>query len=305
MKVKNPIILPLDVDSEQKALDLALSLKDGVGVFKVGMELVNSCGYRILDTLKEHGIGPDEIFLDLKYHDIPNTVAAAAAAATRLGVWMFNVHCSGGVPMMKAAKEASLKQAAELGITPPKVIGVTVLTSLDYQALQVMGFFQDPNAYPHLHFDNPEACMVQGLALNFAYLAKEAGLDGVVCSPHEITAIREACGPDFLIVTPGVRPAGADVNDQKRVKTPGEAIILGADHLVIGRPIIKADDPAAAARAITAEIEEALCVRHSGLVFDATQTLSEVERDPESSKPEEPGMLKSGVPFPNEDLRRP
>jgi len=231
---KDKIILPLDVDTADKAVELVRLLADDVGAFKVGLELVNSAGLAIFDKIRQAGAG--KIFYDCKLHDIPNTVAGASRAATRLGVWMFNVHCAGGFAMMKAAKDAAIEQSDKLGVTCPLVIGVTVLTSIDQAAL------------------NDEMCVHGAVAdhvVHLARLAREAGLDGVVASPHEIELIRAACGPDFLIVTPGVRPAGADIGDQKRVMTPAEAVSKGADYLVIGRPIIKAEDPKAAAQAIS------------------------------------------------------
>jgi len=234
---KDKIIVALDVDLVEKAVALVVSLRHEVGAFKVGLELVNAAGLGVFDAVK--AAGGRRIFYDSKFHDIPNTVAGAARAAARLGVWMFNVHCSGGVTMMRAAKDAAWEETALVGIDAPKVIGVTVLTSIDQQVLsdemRVSGTVADQ-------------------VVHMAKLAKEAGLDGVVASPHEIELIRAACGPDFLIVTPGVRPAGADIGDQKRVMTPKEAVEKGADYLVIGRPITKADDPKAAAREIAAEI---------------------------------------------------
>ena len=232
---RQKIILPLDVDTADKAIALVELLKDDVGAFKVGLELVNAAGLGVFDAVR--AAGGKRIFYDSKFHDIPNTVAGASRAAARLGVWMFNVHCSGGVAMMKAAKGAAVEESARLGVEPPLVIGVTVLTSIDQQVLsdemRVSGTVADQ-------------------VVHLAKLAKEAGLDGVVASPHEIELIRAACGPGFLIVTPGVRPAGADIGDQKRVMTPKEAVDKSADYLVIGRPITKADDPRAAARAIAA-----------------------------------------------------
>lgn len=266
---KDRIILPLDVDNAKDAIELSIRLQDEVGLFKVGMELINSVGYDIFFDLCHMGIKPERVFLDLKFHDIPNTVAGASRAVTKRGVGMFNVHCSGGVSMMKAAKEASLEQAGVLGIDPPLVLGVTVLTSLSYDDLSEINLFDDmlSEAYrasttmakeeSKKYIEEKKKEAVECLVLKRALAAKNAGLDGVVCSPHEIEAIRKACGKDFLIVTPGVRPAGADVNDQKRVMTPGEAIRKGADYLVIGRPIIKAKSPVAAAVTIAEEIEQA------------------------------------------------
>lgn len=234
---KDKIVLPLDVDSVEKAVELAKLLRDDVGAFKVGLELINSAGLGIFDEIRS--AGAEKIFYDCKFHDIPNTVAGASRAAAKLGVWMFNVHCAGGFAMMKAAKDAAVETAGRLGSVQPLVIGVTVLTSIDQATL---------------NDDLRVAGTVADQVVHFAKLAREAGLDGVVASPHEIELIRAACGSDFLIVTPGVRPAGADIGDQKRVMTPSEAVAKGADYLVIGRPIIKADDPKAAARAIAEEI---------------------------------------------------
>lgn len=234
---KDKIIIPLDVDSTEKAIELVKKLKDDVGVFKVGLELINTAGLAIFEQIKK--AGADKIFYDCKLHDIPNTVAGASRAIGKLGVWLFNVHCAGGFAMMKAAKDAANESADRLGIAPPKVIGVTILTSIDQTILnneiRVPGDVADQ-------------------VVHFAKLAKEAGLDGVVASPLEIELIREACGRDFMIVTPGVRPAGGEIGDQKRVMTPGEAVKKGADYLVIGRPIIKADNPIAAAHAIAKEM---------------------------------------------------
>jgi orotidine-5'-phosphate decarboxylase len=235
--VKDKIIVALDVDNEKDAQDLVHKLKDEVGAFKVGLELFNSTGPDIFLRLGQ--AGADRIFYDCKFHDIPNTVAGASRAAARMAVWMFNIHTTGGSDMMKAATEAARSTAKQLGIAPPLLIGVTLLTSIDEAILR------DELAV---------SSDVKSHVAHLAILAKDAGLDGVVASPHEIGAIRDACGEHFLIITPGVRPAGADIGDQKRVMTPGEAIRKGADYVVIGRPITKADDPAAAARNIAGEI---------------------------------------------------
>lgn len=234
---KDKIILPLDVDSAERAVELAKLLKDDVGAFKVGLELINSAGFGVFDEIRR--VGAEQIFYDCKFHDIPNTVAGASRAAAKLGVWMFNVHCAGGFAMMKAAKDAAVETAGRLGKAQPLVIGVTVLTSIDQATL---------------NDDLRVAGAVADQVVHFAKLAREAGLDGVVASPHEIELIRAACGEGFLIVTPGVRPAGADIGDQKRVMTPSEAVSKGADYLVIGRPITGADDPKAAAQSIAEEI---------------------------------------------------
>jgi orotidine-5'-phosphate decarboxylase len=234
---KSKIIIPLDVDTPKKAVALVDQLKGEVGAFKVGLELINAAGLGIFDKIRE--AGADKIFYDCKLHDIPNTVAGASRAIVKMGVWLFNIHCSGGFAMMKAAKDASVEAANEVGIDPPKVIGVTVLTSIDQTVLN------DEMRVPGSVADQ---------VVSLAKLAKSAGLDGVVASPHEIELIREACGSDFMIVTPGIRPAGGEIGDQKRVMTPGEAVRRGADYLVIGRPITKASDPVAAARAIAGEM---------------------------------------------------
>ena len=234
---KSKIILPLDVDSLEKAVSLVDLLKDSVGAFKVGLELVNVTGIGVFDAIRK--AGAHTIFYDCKFHDIPNTVAGASRAVAKMGVWMFNLHCSGGYDMMKAAKEASLEAANELGVFPPKVIGVTVLTSISQEVLN-----HELNIQGH----------VEDQTLKMAALAQKAGLDGVVASPHEIEVIRRYCGPEFMIVTPGVRPEGSALGDQKRVMTPHEAMQKGADYLVIGRPIIKAEDPKAAATIIAQEM---------------------------------------------------
>lgn len=234
---KERIIVALDVDTEEKAVGLVKKLAGEVGAFKVGLELFNSTGPGIFSALRS--AGADRIFYDAKLHDIPNTAAGAARAAVRNGIWMLNLHCFGGSEMMKAGAEAARDEASKLGIDPPKIIGVTILTSLDTMTL------------------TDELRVASGLVnevVHLAKLAKWSGLDGVVASPQEIRYIREACGPDFLIVTPGVRPAGSDIGDQKRVMTPAEAARAGANYLVIGRPITRAEDPAAAARAIAADI---------------------------------------------------
>jgi orotidine-5'-phosphate decarboxylase len=234
---KERIIVALDVDTAEKAVDLVKKLKGEVGAFKVGLELFNSTGPSIFSAIKS--AGADKIFYDAKLHDIPNTVAGAARAAVKNGIWMLNVHCTGGSAMMKAGADAAREEAAKLGMEPPKIIGVTILTSIDTMCL------------------TDELRIASGLVnhvVHLAKLAKHSGLDGVVASPNETAYIREACGPDFLIVTPGVRPAGSDVADQKRVMTPKEAADAGASYLVIGRPITKADDPVAAAQSIAAKM---------------------------------------------------
>ncbi len=234
---KDRIIVALDVDTEQKAVEVVGSLSGEVGAFKVGLELFNIAGPRIFDALKV--AGAKRLFYDAKFHDIPNTVASSVRAATRNGVWMLNVHASGGKTMMKAAVEAAKEQSQECGIEPPKMIAVTILTSIDVMML------------------SEELRIASGLVsqvVHLARMAQSSGMDGVVASPQEVKHIRDACGPDLLIVTPGVRPTGADVGDQKRIMTPKAAMETGSSHLVIGRPITRAEDPVVAARAIAAEM---------------------------------------------------
>ncbi|MEK6733328.1 MAG: orotidine-5'-phosphate decarboxylase [Candidatus Omnitrophota bacterium] len=222
--IKDKLIIALDVNTlkeEERLLDI---LSPHVQVFKVGMELFYSCGAKAIDLVKKYD---KDVFLDLKFHDIPNTVYAASKAAVKFGVYMFNVHASGGLEMMKKAVEGAEEESEKLGVARPKILGVTVLTSMDKEALKKTGI-------------NKSA---QDQVLNLAGLAKEAGLDGVVASPEEIIAIRKSAGKDFLIVTPGVRPEGSEADDQKRVATPKEAFQRGADYIVMGRPITKAKDP--------------------------------------------------------------
>lgn len=227
--MKNKIIIPLDVDTEEKAVELVTKLKDHVGAFKVGLELINTVGFGIFDKIK--AAGAKKIFYDCKFCDIPNTVKGASLGATTNGVWMFNVHALGGFDMMKAAKDAAVAKSQELDIPTPLVIAVTILTSINNEVLNSIGVVKD----------------VKEEVASLAKLAKSAGMDGVVCSPHEISIIREACGEDFVIVTPGVRPKGSAIGDQKRVMTPLEAVNAGSDYIVVGRPITKAEDPIKAA----------------------------------------------------------
>jgi orotidine-5'-phosphate decarboxylase len=237
VRSSNPIFVALDMRSVDRALALAASVKPYVGGLKIGLEFINACGPDGIRTIVETGL---PVFADVKLHDIPNTVAGAVRALAPLQPALLNVHASGGTAMMQAAAQA----AAEF--TPrPKVLGVTVLTSLGAADLETLGLRASP---------------LEQVA-RLARLAKHAGLDGVVCSPKEIAAVRAACGENFLIVAPGVRPRGVALADQRRVMAPGEALQAGADILVIGRPITGEPDPAAAARAILADLGENLPVR--------------------------------------------
>jgi orotidine-5'-phosphate decarboxylase len=230
----NPLIVGLDVPTAVAAEELVAALCGAVGAFKVGLELFNAEGPGIFARLQRAGGGAMRIFYDAKLHDIPNTVAGAMRAASKHGLWMINVHASGGAQMMRAAVEAA--GAAE---TRPLVIAVTVLTSIDTSML---------------NDDLGVAADATTQVVRLAKLAQDAGCDGVVASPLEVHAIRLACGPEFVIVTPGVRPAGAAVGDQKRVMIPADAVRTGSNYLVIGRPITQAKEPRKAAESILEEI---------------------------------------------------
>ncbi len=227
----NPVFCALDTTDVSKALAWAKAIKPYVGGLKIGMEFFNANGPQGTAKVAEVGL---PIFLDLKLHDIPNTVAGGIRALLPLGIAITNIHAAGGPAMMRAAAD----EAAKAGAKRPKIIGVTMLTSLDASDLTATG--------------------VTGTALEhvvrLAKLAQASGLDGVVCSAHEIEPLRRACGPDFMLIVPGIRPAGTTLADQKRVMTPREAFALGATIIVIGRPITEAADPAAAARAIRDEL---------------------------------------------------
>ena len=233
------LIVALDVHTMDDVKALVSTLGDTVTYYKVGMELFYSVGPDVVRLLKEQG---KHFFLDLKLHDIPNTVAGGLASLMGLGADIVNVHASGGYTMMKTAATKLHAAAAEQGIPCPKIIGVTVLTSMNEDDWKKLGETE------------PMADRVTRLAK----LAKAAGLDGVVASPQEAAGIREACGDDFLIVTPGVRPSGASVDDQSRIATPAQALKNGATHLVIGRPIRAAKDPKAAALSILKEMNHAI-----------------------------------------------
>ena len=238
-EVRERLIFALDVDCFEDAEKWVKQLHEKVGVFKIGKQLFTRCGPEVVHMVKGEGA---EVFLDLKYHDIPNTVASAGIEAARLGVKMFNVHALGGREMMEKTVAAVDSLYPRGNAERPLMLAVTILTSSTEKTLAEVGI------------DRPVTEMVPRLAR----LAKEAGMDGVVASPKEVSLIREACGDDFLIVTPGVRPAFASMDDQKRVTTPAEAIEAGADYLVIGRPISAAADPVEAAELILKEMSSAL-----------------------------------------------
>jgi orotidine-5'-phosphate decarboxylase len=233
------LLVALDVETGERAMELAAALRGVAGGFKVGNRLFTSEGPALVHKLVDTGA---RVFLDLKYHDIPNTVAQAVEAAVHTGAWMINVHASGGSAMMQAAARAARDTSAKLGCPSPVMIAVTVLTSMDHEALRTVGV------------ERP--VLDQVLAL--ARLTQLAGLQGVVASAQETPGIRKACGPDFQIVTPGIRgaSAGAERNDQSRTMGPAEAIRAGASYIVVGRPIIAAQDPRAAAAAIVEELNQ-------------------------------------------------
>jgi orotidine-5'-phosphate decarboxylase len=236
---KQRLIFALDVETLEEARSWVNRLQGQVGLFKIGKQLFTRCGPEVVRLVQSGGA---DVFLDLKYHDIPNTVAMAGLEALRLGVRMFNVHALGGFEMM-ARLVAEVDKACPRGNPQrPILLAVTILTSSNEETLRGVGI------------DRPVEVMVPKLAR----LARDAGMDGVVASPKEVSLIRAACGDDFLIVTPGVRPAFASQDDQKRVMTPGDALRAGADYLVIGRPISAAADPAAAAASILREMREAV-----------------------------------------------
>jgi orotidine-5'-phosphate decarboxylase len=235
MPARNPkdrLIVALDMESLAQAEALLDRLQGVVGAWKIGSQLFTASGPMAVELVQKRG---GAVFLDLKFHDIPNTVAGAVREATRMRVLMLNVHASGGSAMLRAAAEACRQGAKEWNVARPLVLAVTVLTSLDRALLQ-----RELNV----------PLSVEGHVLHLAKLAKDAGLDGSVCSPQEIRAVRNALGRDWVIVAPGVRPAGSEAGDQVRVATPEAAIRAGADYLVVGRPITAAPDPKAAATAI-------------------------------------------------------
>jgi orotidine-5'-phosphate decarboxylase len=230
------IILALDVDSFEAAEEMVKKLSGMIGIYKVGMQLFTRCGPRIIEMIHAHR---GRVFLDLKFHDIPNTVARAVEEACKHNVFMLTVHAQGGKKMMASAVAAA---GMRRGTSPPPlIVAVTVLTSMSQEDLQELGM------------DSP----VQSAVSHLAALARQAGTSGVVASAKEAPLIRASCGKDFIIVTPGIRPQGSSPGDQKRTVTPAEAFAAGADYLVIGRPVLEAPDPVQAARDITAEVQRA------------------------------------------------
>ena len=225
------LIVALDTKSLDEAASLVDKLIPEVKIFKVGLGLFTLYGYAAVEMVKDKG---GKVFLDLKFHDIPNTVASAVISASNLGIFMLNVHTLGGSEMMRKAAEAAKGKAEK-----PKILGVTVLTSMDQKAINEVGIEKS----------------IEEEVLNLATMARDAGLDGVVASPQETSAIRKKLGKDFIIVTPGVRPEWAARGDQRRVATPSSAIKAGADYIVVGRPIIESGDPAEAAKKILEEME--------------------------------------------------
>ena len=237
-QAKEKLCLALDVDGLDEAIKFADLLKDRVGLFKVGPFLFTKEGPKTIEAIQSKG---GKVFLDLKYHDIPNTVANAVRMATRLGVYMLNVHASGGSEMMRAAVEAVEEESQKHNLPKPILLAVTILTSINDVILS------EELRIKHEVFSQ---------VIHLAKISQSSGIDGCVASPKEITGIRKACGKDFIILTPGIRPAWSVTtkDDQKRITTPGEAITHGADYIVIGRPILKSNDPAKAVEKVLEEM---------------------------------------------------
>jgi orotidine-5'-phosphate decarboxylase len=236
----NPILIALDVDTPEQAHAMADTLRGSVGGYKINTHLFTGAGPDVVRAFVERG---DRVFLDLKFHDIPNTVAGAVGASAALGVWMVNVHACGGPAMLRAARRGADEGSQRRGAAPPLVIAVTVLTSIDAGTLTSLGVAESPAAH----------------VTRLARMAQDAGLDGVVASPQEVRDIRRACGADFVIVTPGIRGGSALIgpDDQQRTATPAGAIEAGSSYLVVGRPITAAANPRAAADAIAEEVAKA------------------------------------------------
>ena len=237
MQTHERIIIALDVGDLGQARDLAIQLRDKVGAFKIGKQLFTRYGPAAVEMIRSLGAA---VFLDLKFHDIPTTVARACCEATRLGVRMLTLHTLGGATMLQEAVKAVHQCAAEEGFSRPLLLGVTVLTSMHEQNLHQIGI--------HLSLEE--------LVLRLARNGKDAGLDGVIASPREAELIKWECGSGFLVVTPGIRPAATALHDQQRTLTPAQAVRAGADYLVIGRPVTEAPDPRSAVEAIIAELKD-------------------------------------------------
>lgn len=236
MNAKDKLIFALDVESLKEAEDWVLRLRDYVGIFKVGKELFTKCGPEIVEKILRCG---SKVFLDLKFHDIPTTVAKAGIQAAKMGVSIFNVHALGGREMMKRVVEDVVNTCEKEKISHPLIVAVTILTSLNNEQLKELGIIK------------PVVDEVTVLAR----LAKDSGLDGVVCSPREISIIKNECGRNFKVITPGIRGKNSPPDDQKRTATASEAVLLGSDFIVVGRPIRNAPDPAMAARKILEEMK--------------------------------------------------
>ena len=234
-EIKDRLIIALDVPTADRARELVTLLRGRVGMFKVGSQLFTSAGPQLV---REIVSGGDKVFLDLKFHDIPRTVAKAALEVAKMWVVMFNLHTLGGIEMMRLTVEEVDRYCSTHKLRRPKILGVTVLTSLNQDSFQRMGLKGS----------------VEETVIRLSLLAQEAGLDGVVASPREIRAIREACGKSFVIVTPGIRPSWAQADDQRRFATPREAMEAGADYIVIGRPITGADAPLSALERVLSEL---------------------------------------------------
>ena len=235
------LIVAIDLPGRKEALKLAEELTDRVGYFKIGLQLFTACGPDIVRDIT--GLG-GKVFLDLKLHDIPNTVAKAVAEAARLQVSLLTLHTLGGARMMQAGARAAREAAETLGVVPPRLLGVTILTSMDQEEAGLVGLSEPINK----------------MVLKLARLAESSGLDGIVCSPLELETLAADRPGNLFFVTPGIRPAGADANDQSRITTPAQAVAKGARHLVVGRPITQADNPADAADRIVEEISLALAI---------------------------------------------
>ena len=232
------IIVALDVATLEEAEDFVKILRPAIGIFKVGKQLFTRCGPGIIEMIHHHG---GKVFLDLKYHDIPNTVARAVEEAAKLKVFMLTIHATGGLKMMQEAVASSLSSSPNSSTPPPLIVAVTILTSLKQADLEAIGM------------DLP----IEEAVTRLAVLAKQAGVNGVVASAQEAQRIKAACGNNFIIVTPGIRPQNTSLDDQKRAVTPKDAVRAGSTFMVIGRPILKANDPLKAAETIAREVEEA------------------------------------------------